>query len=218
MKRLPTLLLASVLTFGLVFAVGCDSTGSSGSTDGESGTVDLRMDGSSSTTNSVAAKSEAVNVKKALVTIDEVALVSVEDSSEGEATDTDTGIQALNADSFEVDLKQLETGLDTSLAEVDIPEGTYGQLRLIVDGDVNVTFDDGRQENVMIASGEQTGLKANFDPFTIESADDRFEVTTNWDIANSLKGNSQGKLVITPKINGATVNVIGGTDGEGTDG
>jgi len=70
-----------------------------------------------------------------------------------------------------------------------------------------VTFDDGTQEDVMIASGQQTGLKVNFDPFTVESADDRAEVTLNWNVQESLKGNPRGNLVITPAID-ATVNVI----------
>jgi hypothetical protein len=48
MKRFSTLLLSSVLAFGLLFATGCDSTGSTGSTDGQSGTLALRMDGATS--------------------------------------------------------------------------------------------------------------------------------------------------------------------------
>jgi hypothetical protein len=46
----------------------------------------------------------------------------------------------------------------------------------------------------------------DFDPFTIESADDRANVMLNWNVEESLKGNPQGNLVITPVID-ASVDV-----------
>lgn len=215
MKRLSTFLLSTVLAFGLVFAVGCDSTGSSA--DGESGTLELRMDGSSSSTTNAVSKSGAATVTEALVTIEEVSIVPSEDSTEGDSTEV--GVQALTDENFEVDLKQLQAGLDTAMAEFEIPSGEYGQLRLVTADEASVTFDDGSQESVMIASGQQTGLKVNFDPFTIASVDDRVEVTLNWDVQESLKGNAAGQFVITPAID-ATVNVTASSDSStaGSDG
>lgn len=148
------------------------------------------------------AKASSENVDSAIVTITEVAVVPADDTSEGDSTDV--GIQTLTEDDFEVDLKDLQDGLDTLMTQVDVPGGTYSQLRLILDGEAEVTFDDGTQESVMVASGQQTGLKVNFDPFTIDSVDDRVEVTLNWDVEESLKGAAQGQFVITPVI-GATV-------------
>jgi hypothetical protein len=81
-----------------------------------------------------------------------------------------------------------------------------------------MTFDDGSQQDVMIASGQQTGLKVNnFDPFTIESPEDRVEVTLNWDVEESLKGNTTGRFVITPVID-ATVDVASGSDSTSSSG
>ena len=214
MKRLSTVLLSSILAFGLVFAVGCDSTG--GSADGESGTVELRMDGSSTTMNAVSSKTTAKTITEALVTIDEVSIVPSEDSTEGDSTEV--GVQALTDENFEVDLKQLQAGLDTAMAEFEIPSGEYGQIRLITANEVSMTFDDGSQQDVMIASGQQTGLKVNnFDPFTIESPEDRVEVTLNWDVEESLKGNTTGRFVITPVID-ATVDVTSGSDSTSSSG
>jgi hypothetical protein len=124
--------------------------------------------------------------------------VPAEDTSDGNSTDT--GIPALRNENFEVDLIDLQTGLDTTLTKIEIPSGEYSQIRLITNEKASVTFDDGTQKNVMIASGQQTGLKVNFDPFTIESADDRAEVTLNWSVQESLKGAPQGSLVVTPVI------------------
>ncbi len=209
MKSLSTFLLSSVVAFGLLFAVGCDSTGSSGTTDGDSGTLELRLDGSASKAlSTVSTKSSAADsVTEALVTIDEVSIVPTEDSTEGDSTEV--GIQALTDEDFEVDLKQLQTGLDTAMAEFEIPAGEYSQIRLVTANQASVTFADGSSRDVMIASGQQTGLKVNFDPFTIESADDRVEVTLNWDVQESLQGNPAGQFVITPAID-ATVSVTGG--------
>jgi len=210
MRRLSTLLLSSVLAFGLLFAVGCDSTGSTGTTDGESGTLELRMDGSTSKGLSTvsATSSAADSITEATVTIAEVSIVPVEDTTEEDSTET--GIEVLSDTDFTVDLKQLQSGLDTALAEIEIAAGEYSQIRLVTAGKANVTFADGSPREVMIASGQQSGLKVNFDPFTIDSADDRVEVTLNWDVQESLKGNPRGNLVITPVID-ATVSTGDGS-------
>lgn len=205
MRHLSSILLSSVVAFGLLFAVGCDSTGSMSS--GESGTLELNMSDASTSKslNTLATTSSAeANVAEATVTIAELSIVPAEDTSDGDSTDA--GITVLRDANFEVDLIDLQTGLDTTLAEIEIPSGEYSQIRLITDEEADVTFDDGTQEDVMIASGQQSGLKVNFDPFTIESADDRAEVTLNWNVQESLKGNPQGNLVITPVID-ASVNV-----------
>ncbi|WP_240333543.1 DUF4382 domain-containing protein [Salinibacter ruber] len=200
MKRLSFVTLVALTTFGFLFATGCDSTGSV--TDTEDGTLSLSMsDGS--TTKSLRThsgpNSAPDGITEALVTIDAVSVVPVEEeANEGDATEV--GVSVLRDANFEVDLKELQTGLDTTLAELELPAGEYGQIRLVTAGMVSVTFQDGTQTDVMIASGQQTGLKVNFDPFTIASADDRVEVTLNWDVKKALKGNPQGQFVITPAI------------------
>ena len=211
MKRLSTLLLSSVLAFGLLFAVGCDSTGSTT----ESGSLELRMDGSTSNAlSSVSTNSSAADsVTEALVTVDKISIVPTEDSADGDSTDV--GVQVLTDKDFEVDLKRLQTGLDTAIADLDIPTGEYSQIRLVTADKASVTYADGSFQDVMIASGQQTGLKVSFDPFTIESTDDRVEVTLNWDVQESLEGNPAGQFVITPVVD-AAVNVT--SAGSGADG
>lgn len=149
----------------------------------------------------------ADSIEKALVTISEISIVPTADTSQGDSTET--GVTALSNQNFEVDLMELQTGLDTTVTELEIPSGEYSQIRLITADKASVTFTDGTQRDVMIASGQQTGLKVNFDPFTIDSSNDRVEVTLNWNVQESLKGNSQGNFVITPVID-ATANVNSG--------
>lgn len=167
----------------------------------ESGTMELTMsDGSASKSLSgtPTTSSEHSGITEATVTIGSISIVPADDTSEGDSTDT--GISVLRDESFEVDLIDLQTGLDTSLAEIEIPAGEYSQIRLVTTEQASVTFEDGTERDVMIASGQQSGLKVNFNSFTIESASDRAEVTLNWNVQESLKGSSQGNMVITPVI------------------
>ena len=208
MRHLSSILLSAVVAFGLLFAAGCDSTGSmtEGGSSG-SGTLTLSMsDASTSKTLSTFSTTSNAqdSIKSATVTIAEMSIVPAEDTSDGDSTDT--GITVLRNEDFEVDLIDLQTGLDTTLAKINLPTGEYSQIRLITNEQAGVTFDDGTQKDVMIASGQQTGLKVNFDPFTIDSTSDSAEVTLNWNVQESLKGNPQGNLVITPVID-ASVDV-----------
>jgi len=204
MSRYSSFFLTALLAASLVLT-GCDSSG----TTGESGSLEVRMSGSS-TTNTAArtasTKMTAADVDTAYVTINEVSIVPAEDTTEGDSTEV--GVQVLSDANFTVDLKNLQAGIDTALAETDIPAGEYGQLRLVTANEAQVSFTDtDGTEPVMIASGQQTGLKVNFDSFTIESADDRAQITVNWDVEDSLRGSRQGQYVITPAINDATVTV-----------
>lgn len=204
MKRLWSSLPVLALALIVVFLVGCDSSGVS-----QSGTMELDMTGSSASkaftaTNFVESSTVADSIKKAVVTISEISIVPTADTSQGDATDT--GVTTLSDQNFEVDLMDLQAGLDTTVTELEIPSGEYSQVRLITADKASVTLKDGTQRDVMVASGQQTGLKVNFDPFTIGSSNDNVEVNLNWNVQESLKGNGQGKLVITPVID-ATVTV-----------
>lgn len=206
MRRLPLLFLALVATLGLV-AVGCDTTGSM--VDDGKGTVGLRLTGASSskalTTPSAVVDSHDTtttrNIDSASVTITRTALVAQGDSSAD-------SIAVLTEEDFTVDLMDLQAGVDTMLAEVEISQGTYSQLRLITADQATVVFDDSTEREVMVASGQQTGFKVNFSPFTIDSDGDHVDITLKWDVENSLKGNRNGNLVITPSIQ-ATVDTSG---------
>jgi hypothetical protein len=213
MSRYSSLLLTAFLAVGLVLT-GCDSSGSAG----ESGSLELRMSGSSTSqtaTRSVTTKMPntptASDVDTAYVTIDKISIVPTEDSTEGDSTEV--GVTALSDSNFTVDLKNLQSGVDAVLPEIEIPAGSYSQLRMVTADKAQVSFTgtNGTQP-VMIASGQQTGLKLNFgdydeeDEFTIENADDRVEITVNWDVDDALKGGG-GNYVITPAINDVSVDV-----------
>lgn len=205
MKRLPTFLFAFTLALGMIALNGCDSAPSSDSTTGE-GTVSVKFTDSGNESMSTAKNAHGEKtITSAVVTIGEVEIVAAEDTSEEDAE----GRSVLSADSFEVDLIDLQDGVDQFLNEngSEISAGTYGQLRLITAEKVDVAFEDSTTTEVMIASGQETGLKVNFEPFTIESENDYAEITLDFDVQESLHGSPQGEWVITPVVDAtATVN------------
>lgn len=204
MTRFSTLTLTLLLTGGLLL-VGCDSSGSTteSTTDG---TMDVTMtDGSTSSSPSsqstakVPSDPTTSDVDTALVPIEKISIVSVEDSAE-DAT-ADVGVQVLSDSNFTIDLIDLQQGISAALTDIDISAGDYSQIRLVTADNAQVSFTNTNgTTDVKIASGQQTGLKANVTPFTVDSADDRVDVIVNWDVNEALKGNPNGQYVITPVV------------------
>jgi len=206
MKRFSSLLLVAVVALGLTLT-GCDSTTS------ESGSLDVTMSGSS--TKMLSKQTTASDVDTARVTIDQLSIVPAGQTSNDGGTEV--GVTVLTDSNFTVDLKNLQAGIDAVLPTIDIPTGTYGQLRLVTADQAEVSFTNTTgTEQIGIASGQQTGLKVNFSEFTVESADDRVEMTVNWDVATSLEGSGSGTYRITPTINNASATVTSASSGDGS--
>lgn len=170
------LFLSFAVAIGLL--VGCDSSGSMDSDDG-SATLQMNLTDAPG------------DVTKANVIIESASIVPLEDSSDGDSTDT--GVSVLTDESFEVDLTEFQDGVDTLMAELDIEAGTYSQVRLITanpdqfDVAYEKTNGDTAQANLFVPSGSQTGIKVNFDsPLTVDSSVDTVDVTLDFDVKDSF--------------------------------
>lgn len=96
------------------------------------------------------------------------------------------------------DLLTLQNGITAQLADQEIPEGTYAQLRLIVADEADVLLNGGSR--VLIPSGQQTGIKVTFPAFTIAEGD-LVELTADFEVNESfVKAGQADFYIFTPVI------------------
>lgn len=201
MRSLSTLLLALLATAGLLL-VGCDSGGPASS----GGTLAVKLTDAPG------------DIAKAEVTIEEVTAVPAEDTSDGDATSegTEPGISVLTDSSFTVDLTTLQDGVTTLLGEVQLGPGTYSQIRLKTARQATVMYEGStgtvKEASLMLPSAEETGIKVNFDPVTLDSESDRAEVTLDFSVEDSfVKAGQTGTYLFKPVVDAEAVVVNGDT-------
>ena len=102
----------------------------------------------------------------------------------------------------EYDLLELQNGTSAVLADSDVPLGAYSQIRVIVNEDAHVVWDDLTTSILKIPSGPQTGIKiVGFQALELDDEDDEAEVLLDFDAARSfvVAGNS-GMVIFKPVI------------------
>lgn len=210
MRRFPAALFLLTLGFGLLAWTACDSVGT-GATD------PVDEDAPEAPAFSVRLTDAPGDIVQAIVTIQRVSAVPVEDSSEGDARQG--GIQLLSDSVFTVDLTKLQAGVDTALASTDsIPAGTYSQIRLVTADTADVRYvaadGDTTRANLKQPSASESGLKINFDPVTLDSAGERAEVTLDFSVEDSfVKAGRSGKFIFKPVIQATSAVVNSDTTG-----
>lgn len=207
MRHLNAALFTFVLALGLVGWTACDSVGPNATEPGESQDAAF----------SVRLTDAPGDVTKAVVTIKRVSVVPVEDSSEGDARQG--GIELLSDSAFTADLTTLQAGVDTALASIDsIPVGTYGQIRLVTADTADVFYEtasgDTDRANLKQPSASESGIKINFDPVTLDSADDHAEVTLDFSVEDSfVKAGRSGMFIFKPVVHADSVVVSSDSTG-----
>ncbi len=201
MKYPPNFLLILVVSTGLLLA-GCDSGGTSGS----GGTLAVKLTDAPG------------DIVQAEVTIEQVAAVPTEDTSEGDATEGGTSI--LTDSSFTVDLTTLQGGVTELLGEVQLAPGTYSQIRLKTARQASVMYEDttgtAKEADLMLPSAKETGVKINFEPVTLDSENDRAEVTLDFSVEDSfVKAGQTGTYLFKPVVAAEAVVVNGDTTATG---
>jgi hypothetical protein len=205
-----TMIRSSILTLGLVALAACgDATGST------RGTVSILL------------KDAPGDVKKAVVTIDQIYLQP--------GTDEGASRIVLRSTPVTGDLLTLRNDVATLVADAVVPPGTYGQLRFVIsggclavedtDGSTKVfssstsyagiagcTADGGTTGGTLqMPSFAQTGIKVTLPDGGVTIGDDARILLVDFDVSRSFgkeAGNS-GKWVMTPSLKATDFNTTG---------
>lgn len=183
----PLSFLLAALAFGVVALVGCDSAGTEEDETSAGGTVNVQL-----------TDAPLDGVVEAHVTIEEVVLVGEE------------GRFTLSDETQEFDLLELQNGVTADLADAEVPEGEYEQLRLILGEEATLVFDDGSETNLKVPSGPQTGIKINLPDFEIDEDADAADIVIDFDAAKSfVKAGKSGKWIFKPTLKAKTIALNG---------
>jgi len=199
----PTRLLLglAVALGGALTLIGCDTVGTSGSTD-EGGQL------------SVLLTDAPGDILEANVTIERVAVVPSTDTASGDADKG--GLEVLSKDTMDVDLMQLQNGVTKALGSITIPEGNYSQIRLKTARNATVYYEDAngdrQKADLMLPSADETGVKINFKEFTVGSAQDSIEVTLDFNVQESfVEAGQAGKYIFKPVVHAQSIVANGDT-------
>lgn len=154
------------------------------------------------------------DILEAKVTIERVTAVRSKNTGGGGATEGGTPV--LSDSSFTVDLTTLQGGVTELLGEVELDPATYSQIRLKTARQATVLYEDSDgnavEADLQLPSAEQTGLKINFDAVTLDSEDDRAEITLDFSVEESfVPTGSTGTYTFKPVIDASAVVVNGDT-------
>lgn len=188
------LALAVVLS-GALALVGCDTVGTA-DTDGESGQLTVLLTDAPG------------DITKAEVTIERVSVVPTSDSASGDAEEG--GIEVMSEDSMTVDLLTLQDSVTTMLGEISIPEGDYSQIRLVTAQEATVEYEasDGttKSADLMLPSADETGIKINFNEFSIDDSEDEVEITLDFNVEESfVQAGQAGKYIFKPVVHAESI-------------
>ena len=105
----------------------------------------------------------------------------------------------LMEEEVDVNLLELTNGLTETLVDIDVPAGTYDQVRVHVRG-IEVVLTDGRTFPLEVPSGEQTGIKVFVTPGITVAGGLTADLLLDFDVSRSFV--PRGNLDSQAGING----------------
>lgn len=136
--------------------------------------------------------------------------VTIESVTAVRSNGDDDGTPVLTDSSFTVDLTTLQGGVTELMGEVQLDPGTYSQIRLKTAREATVLYEDSsgtaKEADLQLPSADQTGLKINFNPVSLESEGDRVEITLDFSVEDSfVSAGASGKYIFKPVVRATTV-------------
>lgn len=87
---------------------------------------------------------------------------------------------------FDLDLVDLSNGLSKLIAAARLPEGEYDQIRLITGKSGRVQFQDEAEYDLIVPSGQQTGIKVHFDSPVEVVSEEITQIEVVFDLSDSF--------------------------------
>ncbi|MCR9227500.1 MAG: DUF4382 domain-containing protein [Flavobacteriaceae bacterium] len=169
-------------TFALIF-MGCsDDEGNGGGPEG-TGTLSVQLTDAPFPYELVAEANVTVYRVEARQVLDS------DDDSDEQALTLSPFITLMEED-IEVNLLELTNGITQQLAEIEVPAGSYDQIRVYVKG-VNVVLTDGTVYDLDVPSGDSSGIKVFVNPAITVSGGLSSDLLLDFDVSRSFvaKGN-----------------------------
>ncbi|MGB5460483.1 MAG: DUF4382 domain-containing protein [Eudoraea sp.] len=139
-------------------------------------------------------------ISEANVTIFKVDARYKGDTMEGDENNEDNGNSfiVLMEEERDFNLLTLTNGITETLADIDVPAGSYDLIRIYVKG-INVVLNDGSTFDLKVPSGEQTGIKVFVKPSINVSGEISSDLLLDFDVGRSFipKGNIKNISGIT---------------------
>ena len=128
----------------------------------------------------------------------------------------------LTEEEMSFNLLDLTNGVTATLVDMEIPDGTYDEIRMIV-SEANIVLKDQTIFDLKIPSGEQTGIKIKLDPLVIISDESGAEILLDFDVSQSfvVQGNPDTPagikgFIFKPVVRSANTDVTGSLSGKVT--
>lgn len=177
-----TKIIFSLLTaFALVFTSCSDDEGNGGGPEG-TGTLSVKLTDAPFPYELIAEANVTVYKVEARTVLDE-------DDDSDEALTLSPYITLMEED-IEVNLLELTNGVTQQLAEIEVPAGSYDQIRVYVKG-VNVILTDGTVYDLQVPSGDSSGIKVFVEPAITVVGGLSSDLLLDFDVSRSFvpKGN-----------------------------
>jgi uncharacterized surface anchored protein len=150
-------------------------------------------------------------VEEANITIDWVKILKypAEEGEEEVAEESEVITMELDEPAT-FNLLELRNGLSATLAEIEVPAGSYAEIRLHVT-DAGILLKDGTDYDLKVPSGNASGLKIKFDTALEVLEGEEAEVLVDFDLSRSfvMQGNPKNiKGFIFKPVVRAVANVV----------
>lgn len=195
MRRLKFLfnkMMLGVVAIGMVAAVGCSTDSTPGM-----GTMEVLL-------HDAPADYDEVNVHIDRVEVNNTA-------------NAEQGWQVISEPDQQYNLLELSNGVFEKIGEIELEEGLYPQIRLILSRDNNTVVVDGATHDLVIPSGQETGVKLNVNA-EIE-AGFVYTLLLDFDALQSVVKTGEASnpgYVLKPVIRATSEAVTGNIEGEVT--